>query len=235
MRVGVLGGSFDPVHVGHLGLAETAYEQADLDRVIFVPAGNQWRKAGQRMAPAGERCEMVRLAIAGRPHFELATLEVEREGPSYSDVTLEALREERPGAEIVFILGRDALADLPNWHAPERVLELATLAVAGRAGGGGTTASEALPGGLRGRVIWLDMPPVNVSATDIRERVRAGRSIEGLVPEAVGEYIAGENVTVDIYRSLPDRGYDLVILRVHAGITTEVNAATGERTGTEYV
>ncbi len=197
MRVGVLGGSFDPVHAGHLRLAETAYDQADLDRVIFVPTGRQWRKADQQMALAGERCEMVRLAIAGRPHFEIATMEVEREGPSYSDVTLEALKEERPGTELVFILGRDALADLPNWHAPERVLELATLAVAGRPGDGGSTASEALPGGLRGRAIWLDMPPVNVSATDIRERVRAGRSIEGLVPEAVREYIAAENLYRD--------------------------------------
>ncbi len=197
MRVGVLGGSFDPVHAGHLGLAKAAYEQADLDSVLFVPAGYQWRKADRRMAPAGERCEMVRLAIAGHPHFGLVTLEVEREGPSYSDVTLAALREERPGAELVFILGQDTLADLPNWHAPERVLELATLAVAGRAGDGGTAASEALPGGLRGRFIWLDMPPVNVSATDIRERVRAGRSIEGLVPDAVREYIAAENLYRD--------------------------------------
>jgi nicotinate-nucleotide adenylyltransferase len=194
VRVGVLGGSFDPIHAGHLKLAETAYEQADLERVIFVPAGYQWRKADQRMAPAGERCEMVRLAIAGHPHFEIATLEVEREGPSYSDITLEALKEERPGADLVFILGRDALADLPNWHAPERVLELATLAVAGRAGDDGPTASEALPGGLTGRVIWLDMPPVDVSATDVRQRVRAGRSLEGLVPEAVGQYIAAENL-----------------------------------------
>ena len=197
MRLGVLGGSFDPIHAGHLGLAETAHEQARLERVIFVPAGHQWRKADQRMAPAGERCEMVRLAIAGHPHFDLATLEIEREGPSYSDVTLEALKEERPDAELVFILGQDALADLPNWHAPERVLELATLAVAGRAGDSGSAASEALPGGLRGRVIWLDMPPVDVSATDIRERVRAGRSIEGLVPDAVREYIAAESLYRD--------------------------------------
>jgi nicotinate-nucleotide adenylyltransferase len=197
VRLGVLGGSFDPVHAGHVRLAETAHEQADLDRVIFVPAGYQWRKADQRMAPAGDRCEMVRLAIAAHPHFELATLEVEREGPSYSDVTLEALKEERPDAELVFILGQDTLADLPNWHAPGRVLELATLAVAGRAESGGSAASEALPGGLRGRVVWLDMPPVNVSATDIRERVRAGRSIEGLVPDAVREYIAAESLYRD--------------------------------------
>ncbi|MCH7809012.1 MAG: nicotinate (nicotinamide) nucleotide adenylyltransferase [Chloroflexi bacterium] len=197
MRVGVLGGSFDPVHAGHLRLAETAYGQAGLERVIFVPAGYQWRKAGLQMAPAGERCEMVRLAIAGHPRFELATLEVEREGPSYSDVTLDALKEERPGAELVFILGQDALADLPNWHAPERVLELATLAVAGRAEDGEPTASEALPGGLAGRIIWLDMPPVDVSATEIRERVQAGRSLEGLVPEAVREYIAAEKLYRD--------------------------------------
>lgn len=197
MRIGILGGSFDPVHLGHLKLAETAFKQADLDRVIFVPAGYQWRKADQEMAPAGDRCEMVRLAIAGQPHFELSTLEVERDGPSYSDVTLQALQKKWPEADLVFILGRDALDDLPDWHAPERVLELATLAVAGRADSGGSAPSEGLPGGLRGRVIWLDMLPVNVSATDIRERVWSGRSIEGLVPEAVREYIAAENLYSD--------------------------------------
>ncbi len=190
MRVGVLGGSFDPVHLGHLKLAETAYEQARLDRVVFVPAGYQWRKADREMAPAGDRCEMLRLAIAGQPQFELSTLEVEREGPSYSDVTLEALKEKWPHAELIFILGRDALDDLPNWHAPERVLELATLAVAGRVGDDGSAASEALPGGLRGRVIWLDMPPVAISATEIRERVRNGRSVDHLVPAGVSKYIA---------------------------------------------
>lgn len=197
MRVGVLGGSFDPVHFGHLGLAGAAYEQAGLERVIFVPAGYQWRKADRKMASAWDRCEMVRLAIAGQPQFGLATLEVEREGPSYSDVTLEALQEERAGAELVFILGQDALADLPNWHAPERVLELATLAVARRDGNGGPPASEVLPGDLSGRVIWLDMPTVAVSATDVRERVRAGRPIEGLVPDAVLDYIAAEKLYRD--------------------------------------
>jgi nicotinate-nucleotide adenylyltransferase len=187
MRLGVLGGSFDPLHLGHLILAEAAREQAQLDRVIFVPAGHQWRKTGREMTPARQRAEMVRLAIAGNPHFEISTLEIEREGPSYTDVTLELLTEAHPGAELVFILGQDALADLPGWHAPERVVELAALAVAARADGDASRPSQALQGA---RVTWLDMPLVQISASDIRERVSAGRTIRYLVPDEVREYIA---------------------------------------------
>ncbi|MEX0684096.1 MAG: nicotinate-nucleotide adenylyltransferase [Dehalococcoidia bacterium] len=194
MRLGVLGGTFDPVHLGHLVLAETARAELALDRVVFVPTGYSWRKAGREMLPAEQRCEMVRLAIAGDPHFELSTLEVDREGPSYSEVTLEALAEENPGAQLFFILGRDALADLPNWHAPERIVELATLAVATRVKEGATAAPEAALGDLRAHIVWLEMPAIAISATGIRERVRAGRSIRYLVPDAVAEYIAAHGL-----------------------------------------
>jgi nicotinate-nucleotide adenylyltransferase len=189
VRLGVLGGSFDPPHLGHLILAETARQQAGLDRVLFVPAGYQWRKAEREMTAAAQRLEMVRLAIADNPQFAVATLELEREGPSYTAVTLEALAAENPGADLFFILGRDALADLPNWHAPERVVALATLAVAGRPDGGASAASEALPAGLGARLVWLDMPAIEISATDIRRRVESGRSIRYLVPEGVSKYI----------------------------------------------
>jgi nicotinate-nucleotide adenylyltransferase len=191
VRIGVLGGSFDPVHSGHLILAETAREQASLDRVIFVPTGYQWRKADREMAPGNQRCEMVRLAIAGNADFEVSTLEVEREGPSYTEVTLELLAAANPAAELVFILGQDALADLPNWHAPERVVELASLAVATRAGEGPPRPSQAFPAA---RLTWLEMPLIEVSASDIRERVQNGRSIRYLVPDAVRDYIASNGL-----------------------------------------
>jgi len=191
VRLGVLGGSFDPVHMGHLVLAETAREQARLDRVVFMPAGHQWRKADREMTPGRQRCDMLRLAIAGNPHFEVSTLEIEREGPSYTDVTLALLAEADPGAELVFILGQDALADLPNWHAPERVVGLATLAVAGRAGGAAPRPPEALP---EARLIWLVMPLIEISASGIRERVRAGRTIRYLVPDPVREYVVANGL-----------------------------------------
>jgi nicotinate-nucleotide adenylyltransferase len=191
VRLGVLGGSFDPPHYGHLILAETARELLALDRVLFVPAGYQWRKAEREMAPAADRCEMVRLAIAGNPAFELSTLEVDREGPSYTDVTLELLAAQLPEAELVFILGRDALADLPNWHAPERVVALATLAVAARAGEAAPGPSQAFPGA---RVEMLTMPLIEISASAVRGRVSSGRSIRYLVPDAVREHIAARGL-----------------------------------------
>jgi nicotinate-nucleotide adenylyltransferase len=193
-RVGVLGGSFDPIHLGHLILAETAREQAGLDRVIFVPAGYQWRKADHEMTPAAQRLEMVRQAIADHPNCEVSTIEIEREGPSYTDVTLEALRDADSSAEFFFILGYDALADLPHWHAPQRVIELATLVVAGRPAEIASEAPQAALGDLRARIIWLEMPAIEISATDIRERVGSGRSIRYLVPDSVMEYIASNGL-----------------------------------------
>ncbi len=180
MRLGLLGGTFDPIHVGHLILGEAAREQLDLERVLFIPTGVQWRKPGREIAPAEHRVEMTRLAIEDNPAFEMSTLEVDRPGPSYTADTLEALMAARPGVELVLILGHDAYRDLPNWVRPERIRELATLAVAGRNGEGVSVEPAA---------IRLEMPEIGISATDIRERVMAGRTIRYLVPEAVEGYI----------------------------------------------
>ncbi len=191
MRLGILGGTFDPVHLGHLALARAARQELDLGQVVFVPAGQPWRKAGRRVASHEERVAMLRLAVEGEAAYEVETLEVERPGPSYTIETIEALRIERPGAELYFIMGEDALADLPNWVRPERILELAKLAVARRPGAAGEALREAtrmLPG-LTDRVIWLVMPPVEVSATEIRERVRDDQPIGGMAPAAVEAYI----------------------------------------------
>ena len=187
MRVGVLGGTFDPVHRGHLALARAARDELGLDELLFVPAGKPWRKAGRIVAPAEHRLAMLRLALEGEQAFVVETMELDRPGPSYTADTLEALRAVRPGDELFFVIGEDALGDLSNWVRPERILELATLAVARRVDVP-KAAAEGLPG-LRERVVWLKMPLLAVSATVIRDRVRQGLPVDGLVPPAVAAYI----------------------------------------------
>jgi len=189
-KVGVLGGTFDPVHIGHLLLAESAREELGLERVVFMPAGRPWRKASREVSPAEHRLAMLRLAVAGNDAFEVSTIEVEREGPTYTVETLEELRRKDPGAALFFIVGEDALADLPNWREPQRILELATVAVAGRtAEGPNLRQAEAMMPGLVARAVWLRMPIIEISATGIRERVRLGLSIRYRVPAAVEAYI----------------------------------------------
>lgn len=191
MRLGVLGGTFDPVHLGHLVLAEHARETLRLHRVVFVPAGDPWRKADRSITRAVHRMNMVRLALADSP-FEVSGVEVDQEGPSFTADTLEGLAQAlSPGSDAFFILGQDALLDLPNWHRPERIVELAGLAVAPR-GELEARSLEALDASLPGiseRIVWLDMPRIDISASDIRERLRTGRSIRYLVPGVVEGYI----------------------------------------------
>lgn len=189
VKLGMLGGTFDPVHVGHLILGEIAREQCALDRIVFVPTGYSWRKADREISPGPQRLEMLRLATADNPCFEVSTLEIDREGPSYTDVTLEALKSANPEVELYFILGRDALADLPHWKAPQRIVELATLVVANRPGEGALPPAQDVLPDLSARMQWVEMPHVEVSASAVRNRVREGRSIRYLVPDGVREYI----------------------------------------------
>lgn len=191
MRVGVLGGTFDPVHEGHLALARAASDELGLDEVLFIPAGQPWRKADRSIAAAEHRLAMLRLALEGERGFSVSAVELEREGPSYTADTLEALHGERPNDEVFFIVGEDALADLPNWVRPERILELATLAVARRVdvSEGTLAAGERRLPGLGERVRRLGMPLVAVSATEIRQRVRRGLPLGDRVPPGVEEYI----------------------------------------------
>ena len=191
MRLGILGGTFDPLHRGHLALAWAARDELDLDRVLFMPAGQPWRKADRQISSAEDRLAMLGRALEGEETFEIATLELEREGPSYAADTLEALRGDRPNDELFFILGEDALVDLPNWVRPGRILELAVLAVARRAGVERRAVEEAarrLPG-LLDRAGWLKMPLVGVRGTEIRDRVRRGLPIGDLMPRVVEAYI----------------------------------------------
>jgi nicotinate-nucleotide adenylyltransferase len=190
VKLGVLGGTFDPIHIGHLVLAECAREQLELERVLWVPAGEPWRKGHAVVASREDRVVMVERAIAEHPRFEVCRLEVDRPGPSYTAETLAELGELNRGTELAFVLGRDALDDLPNWREPERIIEMALLAVACR--GAERLADEALERllpGLPARVVWVDMPRVDISATALRRRAAEGRSLRQMVPEGVEAYI----------------------------------------------
>jgi nicotinate-nucleotide adenylyltransferase len=179
-RVGLLGGSFDPVHHGHLLAARALRERLQLDEVRLVPAAQQPFKAGRHAAGAADRAAMVGLAVAGEPGLACDTIEVERPGPSYTVDTLRALRERSPAATWFLCLGADAAAELPAWRDAGSLPDLATIVVFRRPG------ATVPPGPYR----QAEVPQVDISATDIRSRVRSGRSIRYLVPEAVADYIA---------------------------------------------
>ena len=192
MKLGILGGTFDPPHVGHLTLAEAALGYLSLDRVLFVPAGEPWRKTDREITPSEHRLAMVRLAIEGCPQYEVSTLEVDRPGPSYTVDTLgDLLARHGPEAELYLILGEDALLDLPNWREPQRIIALAWLAVALRSPGRDLEVTElekAIPGISR-RLTVLPMSYVDVSGTALREWLRKGVDLKGLVPPSVEAYI----------------------------------------------
>jgi len=190
--VGMLGGTFDPIHLGHLAVADEAREVLGLERVLFVPAGMPPHKAGRPITPAPDRLAMVELAIAGNPAFAVSSIELERPGPSYTVDTVAALRD-GAGApiELTVILSAELFGTLATWHEPERLLRLARLAVVPRAGHpapGRSLLAEHFAG-LEDRVTFLDGPHLGVSGTDIRARAAAGRSIRYLVPPAVAAYI----------------------------------------------
>ena len=186
MRIGVLGGTFDPPHIAHLILAEQAREQVALDEVWFIPAGDPWRKASREVTPAPHRLAMTYLATDGVPGFRVDDCEIKRDGPTYTVDTLKELRGRvDEDDELFLLLGEDALADIPNWHEPERLADHAYIVVAPREGAEGP---ETLPFDPL-RVVRIEMPYVAVSSTDLRARARLGRSLRFFVPEAVAAYI----------------------------------------------
>ena len=191
MRVGILGGTFDPIHLGHLIVAEEVRVRLEVPKILFIPAGNPWLRRGP-VAPAEHRLEMVRLAIKSNPFFELSSLEVQRPGPTYTVDTLTELRERfGEDAEFYFIIGPDALVELPKWKQPGRLIELCWLVGVKRPGAQEVKLEElerAIPG-LTSRLILVDEPQIGISSTEIRERVTRGLSIRYLVPEEVQDYI----------------------------------------------
>jgi nicotinate-nucleotide adenylyltransferase len=198
LRVGVFGGAFNPPHLGHLVCAQEVLLQLELERVLFVPVGEPPHRALDDEPGGAARLEMVERAIAGDDRFMASRVELDREGPSYTSVTLEQLSAERPDDERFLILGGDQAAALPTWHEPEKVLELATVAAVERVGWS-RSAIGIQVARLRGsdRVRYLDMPLIQISSSGIRRRVREGKPIRYLVPGAVEEYIAGH----DLYRA----------------------------------
>ena len=191
LRIGVLGGTFDPPHIGHLVIAQEALAHLRLERVIFAPTRNPPHKPNQVITPIEDRMEMVRLAIAGNPRLTLSRVDVDRAGPTYTVDTLRLLREQwGPQAEIYFIIGMDSLASILSWYHPEEMIKLCKLAVFKRPG---FTADleeleRALPR-LRERVVMIDAPALGVAASDLQRRVRNGEPIAHLVPHAVAVYI----------------------------------------------
>lgn len=194
MRLGIFGGTFDPVHYGHLMLAECCREQCRLDRVLFLPAATPPHKQGSPHTPAEQRIDMLKLAIGGHEAFDVCTREIDRGGVSYTVDTLSAIREERPDAELFFLLGGDMLADLPQWREPVRVAELATLIAVRRPPLVELDFSHLCgvlsPGQIDSmRQHAVEMPAIGISGSEIRRRVSAGRTIRYWTPRAVEKYI----------------------------------------------
>ncbi|MGZ4224141.1 MAG: nicotinate-nucleotide adenylyltransferase [Solirubrobacteraceae bacterium] len=190
MRIGILGGTFNPPHLGHLVAAQEAHRELGLDRVLLVPAGTPPHKPVDDEPGAKHRLELCRLAISDDARFAVSDLELRRDGPSYTVDTLKVLSTRAPSDELFLILGGDIAAGLPKWHEPERVLELATVAIAKRRGTAKSTVDEALAqlrGGERAR--FFQMPRIGISSTMVRRRVRAGQPIRYFVPDGVMHYI----------------------------------------------
>lgn len=202
MRIGIFGGTFDPVHLGHLILAEQCREQAALDQVWFVPAARPPHKLDRPLTRFDQRAEMLALAIAGQPAFRVSDVEKERPGPSYTADTLEALCRQHPGDEFFLLIGSDTVADLPTWHEPWRIVGHAGLVVAARPGHAVLSPAEvrsalrlAADEALRYQAVQT--PLIDIASRDLRCRVAEGRSIRYLVPRAVECYIQDKG----LYRS----------------------------------
>jgi len=200
MKVGIMGGTFDPIHWGHLIIAEEVREALGLSEVLFIPCGQPWLKLERPITPAVHRVEMMRLAVGTTPQFKLSEVEVQRSGPSYSVDTLVELREQLGGgAELFFIVGCDALADLARWKEPQRLIQLCSLVAVPRLNFNSPDlkALERSVPGVRQRLINVATPIIDISSSRIRERVRKGQSIRYLVPEKVEEYIRRQKLYAD--------------------------------------
>ncbi len=193
-NIGILGGTFDPIHLGHLIVAEDVRQKLGLSEVLFIPAGRPWLKLKEEKAitPAKHRLAMVKLAIASNPYFKVSTAEIDRPRLSYTiDTILELKAKLGAKAEIYFIVGPDALAEFPKWKEPARLLELCQVVGIGRPSHAQTDLRKLernVPGATK-RIMLLDVPQIDISSSAIRKRVAHGLSIRYLVPEAVEKYI----------------------------------------------
>ncbi len=202
-RIGVLGGTFDPPHIGHTAVALAAHRQLELDRVLWVPAGQPPHKPSQTIAR--HRLRMTELAISGRPLFSICRLDLDRPGPHYTVELLDLLRTEHgPAAQLWFLIGEDSLRELLSWYAPDRILDRCRLAVFPRPGApiNWRSLEQAIPG-IRDKIDRLEAPPVELASTAIREKVRLGQSIHGLVAPAVERYIEQQQLYAPQAITLP--------------------------------
>jgi nicotinate-nucleotide adenylyltransferase len=192
MKVGIMGGTFDPIHIAHLVIAEEARTRLALDRVIFIPAGEPWMKQGHVSSSAGQRAEMVKLAISSNPDFSLSLSEIERPGPTFTVDTLEQLLGELGyDTQLFLLLGWDSVAEMTAWKAPYRVSKMATVVAFPRPGFSKPEAAvleRAMPG-IAERIIFLEAPYLEISSTGIRKKIADGGSVRYLVPDAVWQYI----------------------------------------------
>jgi nicotinate-nucleotide adenylyltransferase len=199
MRIGVFGGTFDPVHLGHLVVAEQCREQAGLDQVWFVPAARPPHKQDRPLTPFARRVEMLALAVAGQPAFRVEDLERDRPGPSYTVDTLEEIHRRQPEAALDLVIGSDCLPDLAHWREPVRLVALAGLLVVARPGWPVWPAEQlreglGLPPGVALRQEVVHAPLVDISSRDLRRRAAEGRSLRYLLPRAVEAYIAAHRL-----------------------------------------
>lgn len=202
MRRGILGGTFDPIHTGHLILAQEVLWRLGLDEVWFIPTGFPWMKRGEPITAPEHRRAMVELAIAGNPAFQLSTIEMDRPGETYTVDTLDALRAgPMAGDELWFIMGADTLRTMARWKEPKRILEQVRLVVAMRPGHSAVDleALTAIDPAAAERVMVVQMPLIEISGTELRRRMSHGEPVRYLAPDAVGDYIARHN----LYRGTP--------------------------------
>lgn len=197
MRIGVFGGTFDPIHMGHLIVAEDARVALELDKALFIPAGQPWFKSYRQITDSRHRLEMVKLAVESNPFFDVSDIEIRRSGPSYTVDTLAELRVQYMDAELIVILGVDALREIDRWHQPRLLFELASVVGMARPGAAldPSVLNAAIPG-ASSRMLLLDSTLIDISGTDIRVRVAAGRSIRYRVPAAVERYISENGLYV---------------------------------------
>ena len=194
MRLGLFGGTFDPIHLGHLILAEQCREACALDELWLIVAGAPPHKPGGRTS-AEHRLEMARLAVAGHPAFKVSEIETNRPGPHYSVETIQAVRRERPDDELFFLIGADSLADLPTWREPGKIAALATVVVVNRPGIESVSESDLPDLGPESRpLISVTIPPIGIASHDLRRRLAAKRTVRYLVPRAVEAYIAANGL-----------------------------------------
>ncbi|OFT85071.1 nicotinate-nucleotide adenylyltransferase [Corynebacterium sp. HMSC29G08] len=188
MRIGVMGGTFDPIHHGHLVAASEAAHRFALDEVVFVPTGQPWQKAGRQISPAEDRYLMTVIATASNPRFTVSRVDIDRAGPTYTIDTLRDLREVYPDAQFYFITGADALSSIMSWHDWDKMFQLAEFVGVTRPGY--ELTEDMLPADIQERVHLIDIPAMAISSTDCRERASQGRPVWYLVPDGVVQYIA---------------------------------------------